>query len=161
MLDANLIFDGTSPNTGAAITTTRVSGNVIDLLGNRDVGAGHDLELHVLVLQTFTAGGAATLQISVQSGNDSTAAANYDLLLSPVYALASLVAGKQLFRYKLPLYQENEVTGLGKPGRYLNLKYTVSTGPMTAGSVFAYLTGGGDRDIQQSYQYPANYLISA
>ena len=161
MIDANLIFDGTAPNTGAAITVTRVSGNVIDLLANRDVGAAGYLEIIVGVLTTFTAGGAATLQIAMQGGNDSTAAANYDLLFSPTYALSALTAGKQLFRAKMPMYQENEVGGIGKPGRYLNLKYTVTTGPFTAGAVFAYLAGADDRDIQQSYQYPANYAITA
>jgi len=161
MIDANLILDGTAPNVGAALTATRVSGNVIDLLIDRDAGVGDALELHVLVTTTFAAGGAATLQISMQSGDDPTAASNYDLILSPVIPVASLVAGKEVFRYILPMYQENEVTGLGHPGRYINLKYTVSTGPFTAGALMAYVTAGMDRDTQQSYQYKRGYSIDA
>lgn len=154
MLDASLIFDGTPPKTGAAITVTRVSTNVLDMLAARDIGAGDELELHVVVLQNFTAGGAATLQIAYQTSPDN--ATFVDIENSPIYAVASLVVGVPIFRYKVPPFQLNDT---GTPNQYHRLNYTVATGPMTAGTVFAYLTGGGDRQLFQAY--PRAYTIAA
>lgn len=158
MIDATQVFDGTfasgtSKPTGAAITVTRVSTNVIDLGAARDIGAGDEVEIHVQILTAFTAGGAATLQISLQSC--ATSGGTYvDLLFSPVYAVANLTVGAPIFRYKLPPMQLNDT---GTPNQFLALNYVVATGPMTAGAVFAYITGMGDRQVVTNY--PSNYSV--
>lgn len=146
MLDANNLFE---PVTGTAITASADSTNTLDMLVNRDVGAGAMLEIHVQTLQAFTAAGAATLQISLQGSTDN--ATFNDILVSPVYPKASLVAGIGLFRYTFPVYQLNETA----PGRYYKLRYTVATGPFTAGKLTAYLTGMFDRNV--FYAYPRNF----
>lgn len=154
MIDLNLIFDGTPPATGAAITVTRASTNVLDMLANRDIGAGDELELHVQVQTAFTAAGAATLQIAYQTSVDNVTFV--DIMLSPVIPVASLIVGARLFRYKVPPFQ---LLDTGTPNRYHRLNYTVATGPMTAGAVFAYMTGGGDRQVTNNY--PPGYTVGA
>ena len=162
MIDASLIFDGTlsyipgvGPS-GVALTTTRVSTNVIDLLTGRDLGAGNILGIHVDVLTTFTAGGAATLQIDFEVG--ATAGGTYyPLNYSSVIPVAQLTVGSPIFRVALPLNQVlNAVAGVrNTPGRFIRLNYTVATGPFTAGTIFSYVNPIADR--QQYFDYPINY----
>lgn len=151
MIDLNLVWDAI---TGSALTVTRASTNVLDMLSARDVGAGDNLEAHVSVITAFTAGGAATLQIAYQTSPDNVTFV--DVMLSPIIPVASLVVGAPIFRYKVPVFQ---LLDTGTPNRYHRLNYTVATGPMTAGAIAAYMTGGGDRNVQNAY--PRGYQIDA
>jgi hypothetical protein len=123
-----------------AVTATAISTNVIDTMpGNSFTNVVQNLGgfagaafLVVQVDTTFTAGGAATLTISLES--DSTA----NLATSPTVhfstaalAVATLTAGRTLLVIPLPL---------GDFERYLGVRYTVATGPMTAGAISAFLT---------------------
>lgn len=158
MIDATLIFDGTLPNTGAAITVTRASTNVLDQLVSRDIGNANHLYVTVRVLTTFTATTSATLTIAYQTSN--TEGSGYvDLIDSPAIAVANLVAGTK-YGFVVPPNQFNNATAGVKaaPGRYVRLNYTVATGPMTAGAVFAYLTAAPDDDCY--YSYPKNYTVA-
>ena len=56
--------------------------------------------------------------------------------------VANLVAGSRIFAFKLPIAQLNDI---GLPNQYHRLNYTVSTGPFTAGTLFSFVTGAGDR----------------
>ena len=159
MIDVNLVFDGTpatssSGSVGAAITTSRASTNVIDLLVARDIGGeAGDQELHVDIMTAFTAAGSATLQIEFDTSPDNSSWSQ--LMLSPVYPVANLTVGAPIFRYIVPL---NQLLNSGAPGRYLRLYYTVATGPMTAGTVLSYLNTTMDRQVQ--YYYPRNYTAA-
>lgn len=158
MLDMTQIFDGTPPNTGAPITTTRVSTNVIDLLVNRDVGAGEPLGVHVLVTQTFV--GGTSLQVSLETCT--TVGGTYNpIILSPVILTANLVAGvsgSEIFRYSIPPNEANNATAglLLTPGEFLRLRYTV-VGTFSAGAIFAFINPRGDRNTLTTY--PANYTV--
>lgn len=158
MIDATQIFDGTLPNTGAAITVTRASTNVLDMLTSRDIGNANHVYCTIRVLETFTAAGAATLVIAYQVSN--TEGSGYvDLILSPTIAVANLVAGTK-YGFVVPRNQFNNATTgiLAAPGRYHALAYTVATGPMTAGAVMAYLTAEPDDNCY--YTYPKNYTAA-
>lgn len=158
MLDKTLIFDGTLPNTGVAITTTRVSTNVLDQLVSRDIGNANHLYVTIRALTTFTATTSATLTVAYQTSN--TEGSGYvDLISSPAIAVANLIAGSK-YGFVVPRNQFNNATTgiIAAPGRYVRLNYTVATGPMTAGTVFAYLTAAPDDDCY--YNYPKNYTVA-
>lgn len=158
MLDITQIFDGTPPNTGANITTSRVSTNTLDMLIGREMGATEPLGIHVDVLTAFTAGGAATLRIDFEVSADNITF--YSILESALIPVASLVAGARIFRYAWPVNQElNTTTGVLKtPGRYYRLNYTVATGPMLTGAVFAYVAPRLDRNA--FYAPSRNYTVN-
>ena len=132
-----------------AVTVTALSTNVIDTLpmtSNPNVvqslatAGGIGPYVMFAVSTTFTAAGAATLTITIES--DSTA----NLATSPTVhwtssaiAVATLVAGYQFF---VPL-------PIGLVERYLGVRYTVATGPFTAGAIDAAIV----RDIQAWRSY--------
>lgn len=81
--------------------------------------------------QDFTAAGAATLQIGLRSSpNADMSAATVHLLLPPI-PVASLKRGAALARLMgaLPVP--------GRINRYMDVFYTVATGPFTAGAISA------------------------
>lgn len=139
-----------------AVTVTALSTNVIDTLpmtSNPNVsqdlaGGGGGPYIMFTVPTAFTAAGAATLTITIES--DSTA----NLATSPTthwtsaaIPVASLVAGYQ-FYVPLPI---------GQVERYLGVRYTVATGPMTAGAIDAAVV----RDLQAWRSYATGSASNA
>lgn len=161
MIDGSQIFDGTLGSNGvpvgAALTTTRVSTNVLDLLVGRDLGADEPLGLHVNVLTALT--GATSLQIDAEVC--ATVGGSYvAIILSPVIPVAQLIVGAPIFRYALPVNQVLNATAgiLNAPGRYLRLNYTI-VGTFGAGTIFSYINPRQDRPAY--YTYPNNYTAYA
>lgn len=126
-----------------AITTTAASTNVIDLGAvdtpkhaagpiTRDLGKGRPIPITVMVNETFTAAGAATLTIALQVDDDE-AFGSATTVLTQTFALAALTAGAKLPPFYIPE---------GVDERYVRLNYTVATGPMTAGKITAGLVFG-------------------
>jgi hypothetical protein len=157
MIDLSLVFDGTfaatGAPTGAAITASRASTNVIDMLALRNVGAGDQLEAHVQILQNFAT--LTSLQIAYQTSPDNSSWV--DQLLSPVILTANLITGAKIFRYKVPLDQLNNTART--PNRYHRLNYIVAGSNATTGTVVAYMTGMFDRNVFDVYG--PNYSVGA
>jgi hypothetical protein len=147
IIDGFLIFSAVPPGDLPTAQASNNSTNVIDLhmsgiptlsnlQGARDMGIGDDpaLKLLVEVTATFTSGGAATLQINLQGATDDgtgNAAAFSTWWQSPVYALATLVAGARLLDMDMP----RPPAGIAIP-RFLRLQWAIGTTTMTGGSVF-------------------------
>ncbi len=159
MLDITQMFDGTPPTTGVAITTTRQSTNVLDMLAVRDVGADEPLGIHVLCMAAFTSTLSATLTVSFEVCD--TAGGSYlTLLQTPPIPKAQLIAGEEIFRVALPVNQVLNATAgiLAQPGRFIALRYTVATGPMDLGTVMAWINPRPDRNA--FYAVPAAYSVA-
>lgn len=142
-----------------AVTATAISSNVVDLtqgvtspatLTDIDIGTGEDVYLVVQTQTTATdAGSDATLAVTLES--DSTA----DLATSPTvhYSTGALAfaafatAGSVLAMVKLPS---------GTYERYLGVRYTVASGPLTAGKFDAFLT----KDVQKYRAYASGFTVS-
>ena len=180
ILDALLQFDNAASLAIAA--GTKASTNVIDFGlgtsanpaipsnanggGARDMGIGDDpaLKLLVQVSTTFTSGGAGTLSVAIQGApdNGSGAPGSYTTWwTSPVYALATLVAGARLLNMDFP----RPPAGVAVP-RFVRLLYTVAGATMTAGAVSAYLVLDRDDQMYNSTNnavlggYPPGIAIS-
>lgn len=141
-----------------AVTATAISTNVIDLFAGttsgavnntlRDIGSGQDVYLVVITQTAITdASSDATLVVSLES--DSTE----NLATSPTvhFTTAAMAfadyspAGTVLVAVKLPF---------GDYERYLGIRYTVASGPFTAGAIDAFLT----TDFQSWRAYKKNYV---
>lgn len=133
-----------------AVTSTAISENVIDLgIASSDIGAGEPVYLVVLTNTAATdVSSDATLTVTLES--DSTA----DLATSATthFSTGALAfgtfspAGTVLAAVALPI-DEYE--------RYLGVRYTVASGPLTAGAFDAFLT----KDVQKFRAYANNYEV--
>lgn len=138
-----------------AVTSTAISTNVMDLISNtsgknplRDIGTGQDVYL-VVITQTEATDSVSDATLTVSLESDSTE----NLATSPTVhfttgALAFAAfspAGSVLAAVKLPK---------GDYERYLGVRYTVASGPLTAGNFDAFLT----TDVDAWRAYAKNYV---
>lgn len=139
-----------------AVTATAISANVVDLVSNssgknlvRDIGTGQDVYLVVMTTVAATdADSDATLTVTLESdsaaGLNSAAVTHFS---TGALAFGSFSpAGSVLAAVKLPK---------GEYKRYLGVRYTVASGPLTAGQFDAFLT----TDVDAFRAYAKNYVV--
>jgi hypothetical protein len=146
-IDTNLEFSDAQ-----AVTSTAISEDVYDTLtiaagagsvgingGNTLVDLGQAADLYLVVITNTTctdSGSDATLTITLESDSTANLATSATVHFSTgAIAFASFAtAGTRLVTVKLPhgLYE-----------RYLGVRYTVASGPLTAGAFDAFLTTDG------------------
>lgn len=136
---------------GQAVTATAVSTNVIELNPSgsnpvQDIGAGEPVWLVVQADETATAGGEATVTVTLESSDAAGLTSPTVHYSSGAKALASLTAGSELVRIRLPG---------GDYKRYLGVRYTVGTGPLTAGKFSAFIV----KDAQANRAYASGYTV--
>ena len=132
ILDKQQMFSEEQSITGNAAST-----NYIDLGPQRRGEAGTDMELLIQVREAFTAAGAATLTIDLETDDNTSFSSATVLASSGVIAKASLTLDSEQFKIKIPAGAE----------RYVRLNYTVATGPMTAGKLDAGLVLARDNNL--------------
>lgn len=142
-----MILDRTTMFSNAqAVTATAASTDTIDLgqpgtvygagaALTRDIGAGNSPELLVTVTESFN--NLTSLQIEIQTDDNTSFSSPKVAYLSPAYALADLVVGA---RYLIP-----DSFPVGTNERYVRLRYIVTgmaptTGKITAGVVWGRQT---------------------
>lgn len=131
-----MILDERTEFSDAQAVTSSAISDVIDLGATptlRSLGAGEPLYLVISCDEAAAAAGAATVTFSLES--DSTA----DLATSATVHAATAAIGKAALTLgstvaviPLPVGATYE--------RYLGVRYTVATGPLTAGKFSAFLT---------------------
>lgn len=101
---------------------------------SNDPGPGTPVPLEVLITETFTSGGAATLSVALQMDDNTSFSSATTIKTSATFALADLTVGTNIFPdLFLP-------TGLTE--RYFRLNYTIGTAATTAGKITAGISGG-------------------
>ena len=147
-----MILDKTNEfSDGQTVTATAASTNVIDLNPSasnliQDIGAGEPVWLVVQVDETATAAGAATVTVSLESSAATALTSATVHYSSDAKALADMTAGAELVRVRLPG---------GDYKRYLGVRYTVATGPLTAGKFSAFIT----KDAQANRAYKSGWTV--
>lgn len=131
--------------TDQAVTTTAASTDIVDLGAARDMGNGEPLELVVLVTETVTAAGAATVTFTLETDDNAGFSSTFVLASSGAVAKPALTAGTEVLRVKVPLDAE----------RFLRTNYTVATGPLTAGKFTAFLA----HERQASRAYASGFTV--
>ena len=145
-----------------AVTSTAISSNVIDLLaslgggtaltgGNTilDIGQGEDIYLVVNTAVACTdVSSDATLVVTLETATDAglTTGAVVHFSTGTLAFASFATAGTGLIAVKLPAADYK---------RYLGLRYTVASGPLTAGAFDAFLT----KDIQRAKIYKSGFTV--
>lgn len=149
ILDGQLEFSDSQ-----AVTSTAISTNVVDLGATntlKDIGSGEDLWLVVRTIVAATdTGSDATLTVSLESDSTANLATSATVhFTTGAIAFASFAtAGTTLAAVRLPI---------GNYERYLGVRYTVASGPLTAGQFDAFLT----KDYNSYRSYADNSTISS
>lgn len=109
-----------------AVTSTAASTNYIDFGHAKDAAKGNPLLIEVVVDETVTASGSATVDFALEFDSSTTFSPDKSVPLATAVPKATLVAGYVVYRGAIP-------EGLAGYTRYMQGKYTVGTGPLTAG----------------------------
>lgn len=110
-----------------AVTATAASTNYIDFGHTKDAAKGNPLMLEIVVDEACTASGSATVTFSLESDSSTTFTPDVSIPLTGAIGKATLVAGYVVYRGAIP---EGML-------RYAQIRYTVATGPLTAGKFSA------------------------
>lgn len=140
LMDKLLDFSDDQDVTAAAAST-----NVIDLKAARDLGAGGEKQLYIVV-QVFEAlvddSSNSTVAVKLQTDADEAFGSAVDLV-DPICTIAAVAAAGTRYIYAIP-------PGLAFE-RYIRLYYTPANGNLTSSGIKAWLTD----NIEQLKNYPA------
>jgi hypothetical protein len=116
----------------------------------RDLGAGQPMWVVVQVDTAATAGGAATVTVTFESSAAAAMTTPTVHFTSPAFSIAQMTPSGTVSNTLLAF-----MAPLGSYLQFLGIRYTVATGPLTAGNFSAFMT----RDVQSYRSYPAPYVV--
>lgn len=147
ILDKNLEFDN-----ALTLTVTANSTNVVDLGVARDLAASESPMKVVVGWSTLPNSGtpaSTTVTIGVQTSPDNS---TWTTIESSGADIINTITANKPIQVRLPL------GGSAAVNRYIRLTYTVGSGPLTAGVLYAYLTKDTDFNRPAQAMYPRNYV---
>lgn len=144
LLDKQLIVSDAQ-----VVTVTAVSTDAIDTGGSnpvRNVGWGEEMRMIVQVNATVLAAGAATVTFELIQADNAALTTNVEVLIAsaPIGKAALTAGGAIPFDVVLPANSR----------RFIGMRYTVGTGPLTAGAFTAALVHDSDRQRFYASGYP-------
>lgn len=146
ILDKQLMVSDAQP-----VTVTAVSTNFIDTqLASpiRDIGTGEEMRMVVTCGVAALAAGAATVTFELVQADDAAGTVNVEVLAGTgAIGKALIVAG----------YTALDIVMLRNTRRYIGVRYTVGTGPLTQGTFSAGLLHDSDRQKTYPSGYPNAY----
>lgn len=148
-LDKTTEFSDSQAVTATAVSTNSIDTNPSGTNATQDIGAGEDTTLVLQVDTAATAGGAATVTVTLESDTApdlSSGSSTVHVTLGP-FSLAQMAAKTTLAKVRLPS---------GAYKRYLGVRYTVATGPLTAGAFSAFIV----KDAQANAIYKSGFSVS-
>lgn len=135
-----------------AVTATAVSTNTIPLGNARDLGPGEDIYANITVDEAATAAGAATVTFEVITSAAADLSSPTVVAATGAIAKADLTVGRDPINISIPPHISQE-----KGQAYIGLRYTVATGPLTAGKFTCYLSNSS---ISKQKSYPSGFTVS-
>jgi hypothetical protein len=122
-----------------------VSPNVYDTGAAADVGIGEEMYIVARLGAAVTSGGAATVQVVLQTDDNVGFATPQEFPLTGALALAALTANTEIAKQRLPIGLE----------RYIRVVYRIGTAATTAGTVDAFLV----KDVQANKPYTSGFSV--
>lgn len=133
-----------------AVTVTAIGSNQIDvgaMTPKRNIGRANG-RIVFTVDEAATAAGAATVTFEVVEADDATLTTNATVLAaSAAIGKAALTQGAKPFSVALP----------DTTRKYIGVRYTVATGPLTAGKFTAAYVLDDDHNRSYASAYPSPY----
>lgn len=133
------------------VTATAVSSNSYDTLATRRNLGRMGERVRITTDAAAAAAGAATVTFDLIQADDSALTTNVTVLASTgAIGKAALTLGSAPFDIAIPDTTQ----------RYVGVRYTVATGPLTAGTFTAAVVGDGGSGHQRQYgtAYPSPYV---
>lgn len=135
-----------------AVTATAVSTNTIPLGNARDLGPGEDIYANITVDEAATASGSATVTFEVITSAAADLSSPTVVAATGAIGKAALTIGRDPINISIPPHIANE---LGQA--YIGVRYTVATGPLTAGKFTCYLSADS---VSKQKNYPSGFTVS-
>ena len=129
-----------------AVTATAVSTDKMDLSSIRHIGDGEQMVVYILVEETVTAAGAATVDFQFVVDDNAALSSPAIAISSGAIAKAILVAGFEI-RMRIPVVDFE---------RFIGMNFVVATGPLTTGKFTAGIVLTADKQRN----YPSGFSVS-
>ncbi|MGL5735555.1 MAG: Bbp16 family capsid cement protein [Beijerinckiaceae bacterium] len=145
-LDRQLTVSNSQNVTATAVSTDAIDTQLTPVI--RDIGAGEDMRMIIATELAALSAGASTVTFEIIQADDVALTTNVEVLAATgAIPKATIVAGYMAMDIVLPRNTR----------RYIGVRYTVGTGPLTQGRFIASLCHDSDRQKFYPSGYPNAY----